>query len=320
MGGADGSAAWVVPTTVLGEAYILGLAGNGTNTHFWNSTFGTLVTDAGNGIGYAKTGNLSIDWNLHELHDISTNLALNWSSREFYAANGLTLVDNWPTNAPADGYVRSWAGTGTGGHAVWSNHVAQADSAASATTALGGWPTTWAGSAITSAVSQASHATNADNATTAAGGWPTTWAGTAITSPVAQATHATNADVATYISSAVLTNAVTNCPAYYQTWAGPTNSITVQVNNSGSNDFYYAASTNCVITNVLGSVAGQKVWCSLTISNSIGVPITNWWTAAGNAIGTGSTNALIVAAGKQGYYSIWTQGTGRTNYQNAADQ
>jgi hypothetical protein len=37
--------------------------------------------------------------------------------------------------------------------------------AATATTAGGGWPTTWAGSAITSAVAQAAHATNADNVT-----------------------------------------------------------------------------------------------------------------------------------------------------------
>ena len=47
--------------------------------------------------------------------------------------------------------------------------------------ATSGWPTLWAGSAITSAVS---------NATSAAGGWPTSWPGSAITSAVSNATTA----------------------------------------------------------------------------------------------------------------------------------
>lgn len=92
-----------------------------------------------------------------------------------------------------------------------ATHATNADSA---TTASGGWPTTWSGGSITSAVAEATHATNADNATTASGGWPTTWAESAITGLVAdlasklatngsaagltgavpQATHATNAD------------------------------------------------------------------------------------------------------------------------------
>src|ERR1051326_8346505 len=76
---------------------------------------------------------------------------------------------------------------------------------------------------------EARHATNADVATVASGGWPTTWEGSAITSAVTESAHATNSANAT---RAAIAGTATNALALTAT-AGVAQAAGPPVNNAG---------------------------------------------------------------------------------------
>jgi hypothetical protein len=107
-----------------------------------------------------------------------------------------------------------------------------------------------------------SHATSADSATTAAGGWPTTWSGASITSAVAQATHATNADIVPLsgVTGLYANQFTTNASGTQLNGGMFTNvnatSLTGVVPSANLPALNYAANTNPVIAGQVFSSAG----------------------------------------------------------------
>ena len=137
---------------------------------------------------------------------------------------------------------------------------------------------------------EARHATNADVATVASGGWPTTWEGSAITSAVIESAHATNSDNATTAATAgTATNAlgltataglakagdllVTN-GAYVvaNTWAGPSNVLDMAVAAQ-----LYATVTPCSVTGLVNLAASQSRMAELWIWNAESTNVTVSW-------------------------------------------
>ncbi len=131
--------------------------------------------------------------------------------------------------------------------------------------------------------------------------------GTNVSGAVPQATHATNADNATYS---------TNSVHLLSTFASASNSITL---NNGY--WAYQAIGPFSVTNCVGSTAGFGTWATLWASNSLSTSITGYVTVPTiRAIGPGTTNALVIAAGKAGVFSFFAPGTFATNYCTAAQQ
>jgi len=100
------------------------------------------------------------------------------------------------------------------------------------------------------------------------------------------------------------------------TWAGPTNTLALA--NSYS---LYTATTNFNITNVSGGVSGQANWQVLTVSNSTAGYITGYVSvASARAIGSASTNALGLAAGKLGVFSVMHLNNQVIEYRNSSER
>ena len=98
-------------------------------------------------------------------------------------------------------------------------------------------------------------------------------------------------------------------------FASATNTFTL-ANDSAQ----IVSDTDVSITNVLGQIAGQYRWGTLWISNSAASAITARYSTAGRKIGSSTTNALSIAAGKLGMFSLECLGTSWTNYASAAEQ
>lgn len=97
--------------------------------------------------------------------------------------------------------------------------------------------------------------------------------------------------------------------------ASATNSITLN-----NNYWTYIATTDCAVTNVL-TTATTPAWASLAVSNAQGSDITfRMLDTKSRPIGSGTTNALVIAAGKVGVTSFALFGASITNYANAAEQ
>lgn len=123
--------------------------------------------------------------------------------------------------------------------------------------------------------------------------------------------HSTNAVPRATVADSVNISAI-------QTWAGPTNALTVSTNGG---TWLCVASGNTGISNIVGSVASYLCYGTLQISNSTAGNITNFTYANGCvAQGAGSTNALVIPAGKMGLVSAQTWGTYRSNYFTILDQ
>lgn len=89
-----------------------------------------------------------------------------------------------------------------------------------------------------------------------------------------------------------------------------------------SNGYAFLQPTTDVdVTNFVGSgLSGTNTWGVLTVHNTNGSAITLRVTAAGNKMGSATTNALVIAAGKQGTLSALAYGTTRTNYMTVVEQ
>lgn len=99
-------------------------------------------------------------------------------------------------------------------------------------------------------------------------------------------------------------------------WSGPTNAITLNNNYQ-----LYSANTNVSITNVTGNVSGSFSWTTLFVSNSLSVSITQWVNNTSFRLyGSGSSNPIIIPAGKIGVTVFSSYGVLFTNYYNAVQQ
>jgi hypothetical protein len=89
------------------------------------------------------------------------------------------------------------------------------------------------------------------------------------------------------------------------TWGGPTNSIPCT-----NATLFYESATDVLLSTVTGSATGRKQWASLVVSNSsagnITLRVTN---ALWRAIGTTTTNALVIPGSKVGLLSVECWGT-----------
>jgi hypothetical protein len=173
--------------------------------------------------------------------------AVNWNFSSDFNVTSTTNVDvtNSPALAgkPGSAYALTTSVPTTNNLAT-TNGTYPLMMVGNATTAAGGWPTTWSGASITSAVAQSTHATNADNATTASGGWPTTCAASSITSPpwatntpsgIAAAGGDTNLPSAYQPAAATLSNIVNNLPV---------SRLSVTAIGGNTNYIPYVTSTN----------------------------------------------------------------------------
>lgn len=134
------------------------------------------------------------------------------------------------------------------------------------------------------------------------------------------ASSATTATTSTFTTgnSAALTNGVyeTNAIFPYSIFASASNQITL-------NNTYWllSVSTGFSITNAIGQSAGNATWATLLASNSSASSVTGYVTVpAIRAIGSATTNALIVPAGKIGVFSLLSMGSLLTNYWDAVQQ
>jgi hypothetical protein len=98
--------------------------------------------------------------------------------------------------------------------------------------------------------------------------------------------------------------------------ASATNSLAL---NNGYQD--YNAGGNVAITNITGQEANRYKWATLVVSNSTASVITQFITSTTvRAIGTGTTNALVIGSGKIGITTFGSRGSFDTNYSNALQQ
>lgn len=120
------------------------------------------------------------------------------------------------------------------------------------------------------------------------------------------------------IGAVVATNGFTGgSSAFDFVWTGPTNQVLV---SQATNYLTYVAITNTVITNIIGAIANRIVWTDVEISNSLAIPLTNWFTGVGTAFGGSTTNPVIVPGGKKMLWEFWTVGLQETNYLNVQSQ
>jgi len=96
------------------------------------------------------------------------------------------------------------------------------------------------------------------------------------------------------------------------TWLGPTNAFGV-TNNSY---WVYDATTNILITNILGAVPGQVNFGTLEISNASAFTLTSTFTGIGLSHGLITSNPIVIPSGKEAIWEFWTVGTIKTNYMN----
>jgi hypothetical protein len=112
------------------------------------------------------------------------------------------------------------------------------------------------------------------------------------------ATFSGSAQSLTNLPPSGITDAILN-------WGGPTNSIPCT-----NATLFYASATDVLLSTVTGSATGRKQWASLAVSNSsagnITLRVTN---ALWRAIGTGTTNALVIPGSKVGLLSVECWGT-----------
>jgi hypothetical protein len=96
------------------------------------------------------------------------------------------------------------------------------------------------------------------------------------------------------------------------TWLGPTNSFGV-TNNSY---WVYDTTTNILITNIVGAVAGQVNFGTLEISNAAAYAVTSTFSGIGISHGLVTSNPIVIPAGQEAIWEFWTVGTIKTNYMN----
>jgi hypothetical protein len=167
------------------ESYVANNGGSGTDTNAWH--IGDSVTGAEDSVARAW-GNHATNGYLTTGDGVGTVLrSYGTAQTELAISNGLRVVDGsiqsaitfQATNLPAGqiplppdintgtGQITFSIGTNLPAASVVGNvtGAVYAATAGSAGSALSGWPTTWAGSAITSVVAQATSAANAANAT-----------------------------------------------------------------------------------------------------------------------------------------------------------
>ncbi len=116
------------------------------------------------------------------------------------------------------------------------------------------------------------------------------------------ATNKLDTDLRGAIATALIpaTNVLFYGPSAF---ASATNSLVL------TNDYAsISTGTDISITNVTGQVSGQYRWTTLWVSNSAATAITARYLANGRAIGTATTNALIVAAAKMGTITVQSFG------------
>jgi hypothetical protein len=114
-------------------------------------------------------------------------------------------------------------------------------------------------------------------------------------------------------NGAGLTNLVsTNITTQLYIWLGPTNSFGV-TNNSY---WVYDATTNILITNIVGAVPGQVNFGTLEISNASAFALTSTFTGIGISHGLITSNPIVIPSGKEAIWEFWTVGTSKTNYMN----
>jgi hypothetical protein len=109
------------------------------------------------------------------------------------------------------------------------------------------------------------------------------------------------------------TNSISQC----FTWGGPSNAA------PAGNGFYFFTTTTPFSFTNYPAVAGSNTWSTIVVSNQTAAAITGYVTIPGIRIygfpsSSGSTNALIVPAGKTAVYSFLSVSTLLTNCQNAA--
>ncbi len=107
-----------------------------------------------------------------------------------------------------------------------------------------------------------------------------------------------------------------------QTFASASNSVATAI---GGASYLLMSDTPVSLTNCTGATAGYLKSADITVSNSSGATYTNFCTIP-NAIYVGAngvnqnSNAVTIAATKQAFWHIQTQGTSRTNVSVKVEQ
>lgn len=108
----------------------------------------------------------------------------------------------------------------------------------------------------------------------------------------------------------------TNIVSQISTLASASNSVPL---NNGP--WFFVASTAFSITNVSLTVAAQMRFADIIASNQLATAITGYCTIPGaKFVGQISTNALVIAAGKEGHYHIEARGVNEVNVFNCLQQ
>jgi hypothetical protein len=158
----------VLPLALFGLLATLAIeSASGQSTAF---TYQGRLTYQGN----SANGNWDLTFGLFDAASAGTQIGSTLTNFGVAVSNGLftVMLDFGASAFPgADRWLELGVRTnGMGGAFTTLNPrqpLTPAPYALTAVAASGGWPSTWAGSAITSAVAEAAHATNADSAMTA---------------------------------------------------------------------------------------------------------------------------------------------------------
>lgn len=93
----------------------------------------------------------------------------------------------------------------------------------------------------------------------------------------------------------------TNIQRFFFTYPSATNALPL----NGEGWFFVSSTQGVGITNVTGLTNGMDPWARLVVSNSAASAVTGWVTIAGvRIVGPSSTNALVIAAGKIGEFTL----------------